>query len=84
MTRLAYLETLLDEIEKHPRSKLGGLIVSLDRRMSDEDMKECVDLTILLADRGRRVLGVDLCGDPLSRSVSEFVNHFKRIRERGL
>ena len=63
MTRLEYVETVLDEVEKY-RPDQAALIVSLDRRMSKEDAGECVEVAIALKRRGRRVVGVDLCGDP--------------------
>lgn len=63
MTRLEYLETVLDEVEKY-RPDQAALIVSLDRRMSTEVADECVEAAVTLKKRGRRVVGVDLCGDP--------------------
>lgn len=63
MTRLEYVETILDEVEKY-RPDLAALIVSLDRRMSNEEAAECVEAAITLKERGRRVVGVDLCGTP--------------------
>ena len=64
MTRRRYLETVLDEVEKYP-SERAALIVSLDRRMDARIAEEVVDLAIALRSEGRRVVGVDLCGDPL-------------------
>ena len=63
MTRLEYVETVLDEVEKY-RPDQAALIVSLDRRMSKEVADECVEAVITLKERGRRVVGVDLCGTP--------------------
>lgn len=63
MTRLEYVETVLDEVEKY-RSDQAAVIVSLDRRMSKEVADECVEAAITLKNKGRRVVGVDLCGDP--------------------
>lgn len=63
MTRLQYVETVLDEVEKYPED-VAALIVSLDRRMSRSDARECVDIAVQLKKAGRRVVGVDLCGDP--------------------
>lgn len=63
MTRLEYAETVLDAVEKY-RPDQASLIVSIDRRMSREVADECVEAAITLKKRGRRVVGVDLCGDP--------------------
>lgn len=63
MTRLEYVDTVLDEVEKY-RPDQAALIVSLDRRMSKEVADECVEVAITLKKRGRRVVGVDLCGEP--------------------
>lgn len=63
MTRLQYVETVLDEVEKYAADE-AALIVSLDRRMSPAEAHECVDIAIDLRRNGRRVVGVDLCGDP--------------------
>lgn len=64
MTRLQYVETVLEEVERYAADE-AALIVSLDRRMSQEEANECVDIAIDLRKSGRRVVGVDLCGDPL-------------------
>jgi len=63
MTRLEYVETVLDAVEKY-RPDQAALIVSLDRRMSKEVANECVEAAITLKKMGRRVVGVDLCGNP--------------------
>jgi adenosine deaminase len=63
MSRLEYLETVLSEVEKYSADE-AALIVSIDRRMSVEEVEECVDTAIRLKRRGRRVVGMDLCGDP--------------------
>jgi adenosine deaminase len=65
MTRKEYLETVLDELEKYS-PQAAALLVSVDRRMSLEDVHECVELAILLKQQGRRVVGLDLCGDPMA------------------
>ena len=64
MSRLKYIETVLDEVEKYP-SERAALIVSLDRRMNHDVARECVECAVKLKKAGRRVVGVDLCGDPL-------------------
>ena len=62
MSRMQYLQAVLDEVEKYPAEQ-ATLIVSLDRRMSRDVAAECVDCAIKLRDAGRRVVGIDLCGD---------------------
>jgi adenosine deaminase len=71
MTRLQYVQTVLDEIEVYS-SDQAALIVSLDRRMDDATAAECVDIAVQLRKAGRRVLGVDLCGDPTVESTKSF------------
>jgi len=63
MTILEYVETVLDGVEKY-RPDQAALIVSLDRRMSREVASECIEAAVTLKKRRRRVVGVDLCGDP--------------------
>lgn len=64
MNRRQYLEAVLDEVEKYAPEK-AALIVSLDRRMSPQVSEEVVALAAKLREGGRRVVGVDLCGDPM-------------------
>jgi adenosine deaminase len=68
MNRRDYLEIVLDELEKYPADK-AALIVSLDRRMDAATAREVVDLAVQLNKEGRRVVGVDLCGDPTVGSL---------------
>lgn len=83
MSRYTYLTTVLDEVEKFSADQ-AALIVSIDRRMSEADAKECVDLAITLRTAGRRVVGLDLCGDPEKGDVATFEKHFKRGKDAGL
>lgn len=64
MTRLQYAETVLDVIETY-RKEQTAYILSLDRRMTSDVTEECIDIAIKLKQAGRRIVGVDLCGDPL-------------------
>ena len=64
MSRLQYVETVLVEIEKFSEDE-AAYILALDRRMSTEVATECVNIAISLKNAGRRVVGIDLCGDPL-------------------
>jgi len=61
-----------------------GLIVSMDRRMRKEDLRECVDLAKKLKVEGEPVVGVDLCGDPTAGDMGEFQKYFKEAKEAGL
>lgn len=68
MSRRVYLETVLDEIEARAPDA-AALIVSLDRRMTPDVAREVLELVVQLRREGRRVVGVDLCGDPKVRSM---------------
>jgi adenosine deaminase len=83
LSRQDYLEAVLDEIELYPPSA-AAFIVSLDRRMSPSDMSTIVSLAISLKQSGRRVVGIDLCGDPLAGDPTLFKAHFLRAKEAGL
>ncbi|KAI5121222.1 hypothetical protein M0805_007231 [Coniferiporia weirii] len=83
MTRLQYVETVLDEIERYPESE-AAYILSLDRRMPPEVSVECIDIAIGLKKAGRRIVGVDLCGDPLSGDMRDFSECFRRAKAAGL
>jgi adenosine deaminase len=76
MSRRVYLETVLDEIEARSPDA-ASLIVSLDRGMSPDVAREVLELAVQLRREGRRVVGVDLCGDPTVRSIS-FIFHVGR------
>jgi adenosine deaminase len=66
MSRRVYLETVLDEIEVRSPDA-AALIVSLDRRMSPDVARGVLELAVQLRREGRRVVGLDLCGDPTVR-----------------
>ncbi|EKM60656.1 uncharacterized protein PHACADRAFT_133307 [Phanerochaete carnosa HHB-10118-sp] len=83
MSRKQYLEAVLDEVERYPVER-AALIVSLDRRMDAKTAEEIVSLAIKLRQEGRRVVGVDLCGDPLAGNMDNFEQYFKRVKEAGL
>ncbi|KAH7884124.1 Metallo-dependent hydrolase [Phlebopus sp. FC_14] len=82
MSRLVYLTTVLDEIDAF--GDRAALIISIDRRMSEGDVEECVDLAIKLRREGRRVVGLDLCGDPHKGDVNILERYFRRARDAGL
>ncbi|KAI0638926.1 Metallo-dependent hydrolase [Trametes polyzona] len=83
MTRRKYIETVLDELEQFPAER-AALIVSLDRRMDYRTAAECIECAVSLKKEGRRVVGVDLCGDPRAGNMDEFAEHFRVAKEAGL
>ncbi|KAG2052526.1 Metallo-dependent hydrolase [Suillus hirtellus] len=83
MTRERYLTVVLDEVEMYPATQ-AVLIVSVDRRMSDSDLEECISLAIEMKNRGRRVVGIDVCGDPRSGDMQSFTQHLARAKGAGL
>ncbi|KDR72171.1 hypothetical protein GALMADRAFT_158934 [Galerina marginata CBS 339.88] len=83
MSRELYLTTVLDELERYDADK-AGLIVSLDRRMGEDVIEECVRLACRLKEEGRRVVGLDLCGDPTAGDVQVFEPYFAEAKRAGL
>jgi adenosine deaminase len=83
MTRERYLTIVLDELETYPATQ-AALIVSVDRRMNDLDVEECISLAIEMKNRGRRVVGVDVCGDPRCGDMQSFTQHLSRAKAAGL
>ncbi|KAI0307456.1 adenosine deaminase-like protein, partial [Multifurca ochricompacta] len=83
MTRRVYLETVLDVIEARPPDA-AALIVSLDRRMTPEVAQEVLELAVQLRREGRRVVGVDLCGDPKAGDMTAFIELFRTAHAEGL
>ncbi|KAH8827710.1 hypothetical protein DL96DRAFT_1815047 [Flagelloscypha sp. PMI_526] len=82
--RTHYVEIVLDEVERYGSDR-AALILSTDRRWKDEkDIKEVVDIAIAMKNKGRRVVGVDLCGPPTMGDLSMFELHFRRVKEAGL
>lgn len=83
MTREKYVRVVLEELARYGK-KRTGLIVSLDRRMGEEVMRECIGIAKKLKAEGEAVVGVDLCGDPTAGNVEVFRCHFEDAREAGL
>ncbi|KAH9005876.1 adenosine deaminase-like protein [Lactarius hatsudake] len=83
MTRREYLEAVLDEVEARAPDA-AALIVSLDRRMERAVAQEVLVLVMQLRREGRRVVGVDLCGDPKAGNMEDFVELFRTARAEGL
>ncbi|KAJ6453166.1 Metallo-dependent hydrolase [Mycena sanguinolenta] len=83
MSKLDYVRTILDEVERYPASR-ASLIISLDRRMTTDVAQECVGIARQLKSEGRRVVGIDLCGDPQAGDMSMFEQHFHDAKQAGL
>ncbi|KAJ7615922.1 Metallo-dependent hydrolase [Roridomyces roridus] len=83
MSRMEYVCAVLDEVERYPKSR-AALIVSLDRRMTDEVVSECINIALDLKEAGRRVVGVDLCGDPQAGDMDTLSEHFAAAKRGGL
>ncbi|KAJ7726428.1 Metallo-dependent hydrolase [Mycena maculata] len=83
MSRTEYVRAVLDEVERYPRAR-AALIVSLDRRMGPEVLRECVHIARSLKEQDRRVVGVDLCGDPQAGDMEAFAEHFVEAKLAGL
>jgi len=66
MSREQYLDAVLCEMEEYEEEKCA-LIVSVDRRMNEAVMTDCVRVAIKLKKAGRRIVGIDLCGTPTVR-----------------
>ncbi|KAF8807709.1 Metallo-dependent hydrolase [Phlegmacium glaucopus] len=83
MDRNQYLRIVLEELERYDQSRVG-LIISLDRRMGDEVLSECVRLACELKAEGKRVVGMDLCGDPTVGDIDKFAPHFAQVKKIGI
>ncbi|KAJ7164742.1 adenosine deaminase-like protein [Mycena crocata] len=83
MTRKEYVETVVEEVEQYPAAK-AALIVSVNRTMSEEEVAECIGIARSLKAQGRRIVGVDLCGDPLAGDMDTFAKHFVDAKSDGL
>lgn len=85
-TREQYVTNILDCIRAHNERQAGmrtRLILSVDRKHSDAEVTDIIDMAILYRSRG--VVGVDLCGDP-SRPINLVVlqREFARAKAAGL
>jgi adenosine deaminase len=81
-----YVITVLEclkEFNEHEDTQLHSkLILSIDRRMSDIEADEIVNLAIRYSHDG--VVGVDLCGDPSKGDVRTFTKAFGKAKSAGL
>jgi len=83
MDRELYVRTVLSAMNHYGPDKVG-LIVSIDRRMGDDVLRECVGIARKLKTEGELVVGVDLCGDPTAGNMSEFAPYFSQAKDVGL
>jgi adenosine deaminase len=77
------MRVVLEEVERYDEDR-AGLIMTLDRTKGPEIWQECLEVALKLKKEGRRLLGVDLAGDPLKADVSIFQSFFAEAREAGL
>ncbi|KAF9547257.1 Metallo-dependent hydrolase [Agrocybe pediades] len=83
MNRETYLRSVLEEVETYPSAR-AGLIVSIDRKMGEETVKEILHLAMKLKKEGRRVVGLDLCGDPTAGDMGVLEPYFLEAKKAGL
>jgi adenosine deaminase len=83
MTREGYLRVVLAELARYGKDKVG-LIMSLDRRMGDDVLRECIGIAKKLKAEGEGIVGVDLCGDPAAGNMDTFRTYFDDARSAGL
>ncbi|KAF5376954.1 hypothetical protein D9615_007251 [Tricholomella constricta] len=84
MTREQYLRVVLAELHRYGSVRQAGLIISLDRRMGEDVLRECLDLAKMLKAEGEPVVGVDLCGDPMAGDMTLFQKYFSEAKGAGL
>ncbi|KAH6903426.1 adenosine deaminase-like protein [Coprinopsis sp. MPI-PUGE-AT-0042] len=83
MTREEYMLAVVEEVERYPEDR-AGLIMTLDRKTGEQTWKECLELATKLKQAGRRLVGVDLAGDPCAGDVSAFESFFSEAKKAGL
>lgn len=69
MTFRDYLITVLQEID-HFGPEKAALIVSVNRDMKPAQVEKIISLAIQLYKDGLRIVGLDLCGNPLVSSIT--------------
>ncbi|EDQ98742.1 uncharacterized protein LACBIDRAFT_296801 [Laccaria bicolor S238N-H82] len=82
MSRELYMRTVLNEAEKY--GEKVGVILSLDRKTGEKTWQECLDIALKLKGEGRRLVGVDLCGEPSMGDVADFQTFFCEAKKAGL
>lgn len=83
MDREQYLRVVLAEMKRYEYEQVA-LIVSIDRRMDHDVLRDCVRIACKLKSEGERVVGVDLCGDPTVGNMDDFGPYFARAKQAGL
>jgi adenosine deaminase len=83
MSREEYMLAVVEEVERYPEDR-AGLILTLDRKTGGEIWDECLKIALKLKEAGRRLVGVDLAGDPCAGDVSAFDSFFRKAKEAGL
>ena len=83
MNREQYLRVVLAEMQRY-RPDQVALIVSVDRKMKADVVRDCIRIASELKAEGERVVGIDLCGDPAMGDMDEFVPIFAKAKEAGL
>lgn len=83
ITKDDYVSIILDCIKDFGRDTMSTfLILSVDRRNSEAEAMEVVDLAIKYQPRG--VIALDLCGDPSHGDISIYREAFKKAKLHGL
>ena len=82
MSRELYMRTVLNEAEKYEEKV--GVILSLDRKTGENTWQECLNIALKLKGEGRRLVGVDLCGEPSLGDVADFQTFFCEAKKAGL
>lgn len=83
ITKDSYVLAVLDCIRDFGKNAMSTyLILSVDRRNTEIEAMEVVDLAVKYKARG--VVAVDLCGDPLKGDVSLFRAAFAKAKHHGL
>ncbi|TFK28646.1 adenosine deaminase-like protein [Coprinopsis marcescibilis] len=83
MSREEYMLAVLEEVEKYDADR-AGLILTLDRKTGEGIWKECLEIALKLKREGRRIVGVDMAGDPLAADVASFESFFAEAKKAGL
>jgi adenosine deaminase len=83
ITKGDYVSIILDCIAKFGRDPMSTyMILSVDRRNSEAEAMEVVDLAIKHQPDG--VVGLDLCGDPSRGDISIYRDAFMKAKHHGL
>lgn len=88
ISKSVYVSTVLDAIDEFSKSDNStmttNLILSIDRRQSLDEATTTVELARTLRDRGKRIVGIDLCGNPARGPIIHLEPAFKLAQQFGL